>query len=141
MATPFETFLVTPEREVWSGQATIVIARGSEGELGIMNGHAPMLIQLAIGPLFIEPVEGERIAAAVDGGFLHVVTGEGETRVDILAEHDGPAGCARTPNAASRPITTPRPWPTWPRPSPASTSRADPDPFARFQPNPVRSDP
>ncbi len=87
MATPFETFLVTPEREVWSGQATIVIARGSEGELGIMNGHAPMLIQLAIGPLFIEPVEGERIAAAVDGGFLHVVTGEGETRVDILAEH------------------------------------------------------
>ncbi|HEX9313612.1 MAG TPA: F0F1 ATP synthase subunit epsilon [Actinomycetota bacterium] len=87
MATPFETFLVTPEREVWSGQATIVIARGSEGELGIMNGHAPMLIQLAIGPLFIDPVEGERIAAAVDGGFLHVVTGEGETRVDILAEH------------------------------------------------------
>jgi F-type H+-transporting ATPase subunit epsilon len=87
MATPFETFLVTPEREVWSGQATIVIARGSEGELGIMNGHAPMLIQLAIGPLFIEPVEGERIAAAVDGGFLHVVTSEGETRVDVLAEH------------------------------------------------------
>jgi F-type H+-transporting ATPase subunit epsilon len=87
MATPFEAFLVTPEREVWSGQATIVIARGSDGELGIMNGHAPMLIQLAIGPLFIEPVEGERIAAAVDGGFLHVVTGEGETRVDILAEH------------------------------------------------------
>ena len=87
MATPFETFLVTPERELWSGQATIVIARGSEGELGIMNGHAPMLIQLAIGPLFIEPVEGERIAAAVDGGFLHVVTNEGETRVDILAEH------------------------------------------------------
>jgi len=87
MATPFETFLVTPEREVWSGQATIVIARGRDGELGIMNGHAPMLIQLAIGPLFIDPVEGERIAAAVDGGFLHVVTGEGETRVDILAEH------------------------------------------------------
>jgi len=87
MATPFDAFLVTPEREVWSGQATIVIARGSDGELGIMNGHAPMLIQLAIGPLFIEPVEGERIAAAVDGGFLHVVTGEGETRVDILAEH------------------------------------------------------
>ena len=87
MATPFETFLVTPEREVWSGQATIVIARGSEGELGIMNGHAPMLIQLGIGPLFIEPVEGERIAAAVDGGFLHVVTNEGETRVDVLAEH------------------------------------------------------
>ena len=87
MATPFEVFLVTPEREIWTGQATIVIARGSEGEVGVMNGHAPMLLQLGIGPLFIQPEEGERIAAAVDGGFLHVVTAEGETRVDVLAEH------------------------------------------------------
>jgi F-type H+-transporting ATPase subunit epsilon len=87
VATPFEVFLVTPEREVWSGQATIVIARGSEGELGVMNGHAPMLIQLGIGPLFIQPTEGERVAAAVDGGFLHVMTSGEETRVDVLAEH------------------------------------------------------
>ena len=86
MATPFEVFLVTPEREAWSGQATMVVARGSEGEVGILAGHAPMLIQLAIGPLFIDPVEGDRIAAAIDGGFLHVVTNEGETRVDVLAE-------------------------------------------------------
>src|SRR6266545_3508041 len=86
MASPFQVFVVTPEREVWSGQATMVIARGSEGEVGILAGHAPMLIQLAIGPLFIDPVEGDRIAAAIDGGFLHVVTNEGETRVDVLAE-------------------------------------------------------
>jgi F-type H+-transporting ATPase subunit epsilon len=87
VAEPFEVFLVTPEREVWSGQATIVIARGTEGELGIMNGHVPVLIQLAIGPLFIDPADGgERIAAAVDGGFLHAVTSEGATRVDVLAE-------------------------------------------------------
>src|SRR5437870_7206149 len=86
MASSFEVFLVTPEREVWSGQATIVIARGTEGEVGIQNGHAPMLIQLGIGPLFIQPADGERIAAAVDGGFLHVVTVEEETRVDILGE-------------------------------------------------------
>jgi F-type H+-transporting ATPase subunit epsilon len=86
MATAFEVFLVTPEREVWSGQATIVIARGSEGEVGIQNGHAPMLIQLGIGPLFIQPVEGERVGVAVDGGFLHVITAEAETRVDVLAE-------------------------------------------------------
>jgi F-type H+-transporting ATPase subunit epsilon len=87
LAAPFEVFLVTPEREVWSGQATMVVARGSEGEVGILAGHAPMLIQLAIGPLFIDPVEGERVAAAIDGGFLHVVTYEGETRVDVLAEY------------------------------------------------------
>ena len=87
MAAPFDVFLVTPEREAWSGEATIVIARGVEGELGIQNGHVPLLIQLAIGPLFIQPVSGERVAAAVDGGFLHVATIEGRTRVDLLAEH------------------------------------------------------
>jgi F-type H+-transporting ATPase subunit epsilon len=87
VAAPFDVFLVTPEREAWSGEATIVIARGVEGELGIQNGHVPLLIQLAIGPLFIQPVSGERIAAAVDGGFLHVATSEGRTRVDVLAEH------------------------------------------------------
>src|SRR6266545_7510679 len=87
MASPFQVFVVTPEREVWSGQATMVIARVSECGVGILAGHAPMLIQLAIGPLFVDPVEGERLAAAIDGGFLHVVTNEGETRVDVLAEH------------------------------------------------------
>jgi F-type H+-transporting ATPase subunit epsilon len=86
VATPFEVFLVTPEREVWSGQATMVVARGTEGEVGILAGHAPMLIQLEIAPLFIDPVDGERLAAAVDGGFLHVITRQGDTRVDILAE-------------------------------------------------------
>ena len=87
MAAPFDVFLVTPEREAWSGEATIVIARGVEGELGIQNGHVPLLIQLAIGPLFIQPVSGERVAAAVDGGFLHVTGSMEETRVDVLAEH------------------------------------------------------
>jgi F-type H+-transporting ATPase subunit epsilon len=86
MAALFDVSLVTPEREVWSGQATIVIARGREGEVGIQAGHTPMMIQLAIGPLFIQ-TESERLAAAVDGGFMHVVSSEGETRVDILAEH------------------------------------------------------
>ena len=86
MPAAFDAFLVTPERMLWSGRATMVVARGTEGELGIMNGHVPMLLQLATSPLFIDTEGGERIAVAVDGGFLHVVTREGETRVDILAE-------------------------------------------------------
>ncbi len=51
-----------------------------------MAGHEPMLIELAIGPLFIQ-TEGERLAAAVDGGFLHCITTDGRTRVDVLAGH------------------------------------------------------
>ena len=87
MATPFDVFLVSPEREIWSGRATIVVARGTEGEVGILAGHTPMLIELGISPLVITTEGGERVAAAVDGGFLHVVSEGLETRVDILAEY------------------------------------------------------
>ena len=86
MPAAFDAFVVTPERMVWSGRATLVVARGTEGEVGVMNGHVPMLLQIAISPLFIDTEDEGRIAAAVDGGFLHVVTRDGETRVDVLAE-------------------------------------------------------
>jgi F-type H+-transporting ATPase subunit epsilon len=82
---PLEVHLVTPEREVWTGAAQMLIARGIEGEVGILGGHAPMLVQLAIGPLRIHREGGELLAAVVDGGFLHVGTHEGVTRADVLA--------------------------------------------------------
>ena len=76
--------VVTPEREVWSGDAQMVVARGTEGELGILGGHIPLLVRLAVGPLRISRDAG-RIDAAVDGGFLHVTSDGEETRVDVLA--------------------------------------------------------
>lgn len=79
-----DVHVVTPEREVWVGQASMVIARGVEGEVGVLAGHAPMLIRLAIGPLRIQH-DGEEVFSVVDGGFLHVSTTEGVTRVDVLA--------------------------------------------------------
>ncbi|HEU4356577.1 MAG TPA: ATP synthase F1 subunit epsilon [Actinomycetota bacterium] len=79
-----EVHVVTPEREVWAGQASMVIARGVEGEVGVLAGHAPMLIRLAIGPLRIHH-DGEEVFSVVDGGFLHVTTTDGVTRVDVLA--------------------------------------------------------
>ena len=35
---PLDVHVVTPEREVWSGEATMVVARGIEGEVGILRG-------------------------------------------------------------------------------------------------------
>ncbi len=87
MATPYDVAIVTPEREVWSGRAIKMTARGTEGEVGILAGHAPMLIELGISPLFLTTEDGEEIAAAIDGGFLHVISQGLETRVDVLAEH------------------------------------------------------
>jgi F-type H+-transporting ATPase subunit epsilon len=82
---PLDVHLVTPQREVWSGQADMVVARGTEGEVGILAGHAPMLIRLAIGWLRIRHDSSEE-RAVVDGGFLHVTSAEGATRVDVLAD-------------------------------------------------------
>jgi F-type H+-transporting ATPase subunit epsilon len=81
-----EVHLVTPEREVWSGQADMVVARGVDGEVGILAGHVPLLIRLAISRLGIRTPEGE-VAAVVDGGFLHVTSDQGVTRVDVLATY------------------------------------------------------
>ena len=53
--------------------------------MGILTGHAPLLAQLAIGPLQIQQEDGDWVKAVVDGGFLHVSTEEGATRVDVLA--------------------------------------------------------
>lgn len=82
---PLEVHIVTPEREVWTGPAEMLVARGVEGEVGILAGHAPMLVQLAIGPLRIHQEGGQLLAAVVDGGFLHIGTHEGVTRADVLA--------------------------------------------------------
>lgn len=89
---PVSVHVVTPEREVWSGEAQTVIARGVEGEVGILAGHAPMMLQLAIGPLRVHREGHGELAAVVDGGFLHVTSesresGESRTRVDVLAAH------------------------------------------------------
>jgi F-type H+-transporting ATPase subunit epsilon len=82
-----EVHLVTPEREVWAGEADFVTARGVDGDLGVLPGHAPLLAALAVGPVFID-AGGSRTAVAVDGGFLHVAHDDDDvTRVDILAEH------------------------------------------------------
>ena len=81
-----DVHIVTPEREVWAGEVQELIARGVEGEVGILGGHAPLLVQLAIGPIRMLRDAGE-VAAVVDGGFLHVSSHEGVTRADVLASH------------------------------------------------------
>jgi F-type H+-transporting ATPase subunit epsilon len=86
MAERLEVHLVTPQREAWSGEGTLVVARGTEGELGIQKGHVPMLIRLDIGVLRVMQGSEELLKAVVDGGFMHVTTSPEVTRVDVLAD-------------------------------------------------------
>lgn len=77
--------VVSPEQDVYSGEADMVVARGTSGEVGILAGHAPMLVELADAPLRLFDGDTETRRIEVHGGFLHVTPGE-ETRVDVLAE-------------------------------------------------------
>jgi F-type H+-transporting ATPase subunit epsilon len=81
--------LVSVERLIWSGDAGMVIARTTEGDLGVLPGHSPLLGQLADGGVVrIRVSDSDELVAAVHGGFLSV-TGEG---VSILAEQAELAG-------------------------------------------------
>ncbi|WP_244929343.1 F0F1 ATP synthase subunit epsilon [Nocardioides sp. W7] len=75
--------LVSADRTVWSGEATMVIARTVEGDVGVLRGHAPMLSLLTEAVVEIADVDGDVVIAAVDGGFLSVAN----DRVSILSEH------------------------------------------------------
>lgn len=75
--------LVAVERLLWSGQASFVSAQTTEGQIGIMPGHEPLLGQLVEGgTVAIVDTDGERIVAAVHGGFFSVTANS----VRVLAE-------------------------------------------------------
>ena len=81
--TAFHIEVVSADTRLYSGEATFVIAQTTEGELGVLANHEPLLGQLVEGGfVLIEEEGGQRKVAAVQGGFLSVT---GKT-VTVLAE-------------------------------------------------------
>lgn len=75
--------LVSVERLIWSGEVSMVMARTTEGELGVLPGHAPLLGQLADGGVVrIRREDAEELVVAAHGGFLSVT----DAGVSVLAE-------------------------------------------------------
>jgi len=74
--------LVSPEKRVWSGEATQISARTLDGDLGILPGHTPLLGVLVDGLVSIKGVDGTLSEFNVHGGFLSVA----KNRVSILGE-------------------------------------------------------
>ncbi|WP_167047910.1 F0F1 ATP synthase subunit epsilon [Salinibacterium sp. ZJ454] len=64
--------VVSADKEVWSGTAKQIVARTTEGEIGILPGHEPILAILAMGDVRVTTTSGELITAKADGGFLSV---------------------------------------------------------------------
>lgn len=82
MTDPLQIELVSADRVVWSGEASEVLARTVEGDLGVLADHAPLLSLLVPGVVVITPLEGDQIKAAVAEGFISVAN----NRVSILSE-------------------------------------------------------
>lgn len=79
----FHVEIVAADEQLYSGEATFVIAHTTSGELGILAHHEPLLGQLVAGGFVVIVEEGgNRLSVAVQGGFLSV-TGEAVT---VLAE-------------------------------------------------------
>jgi F-type H+-transporting ATPase subunit epsilon len=83
--------VVAVEEKVWSGEAEMLVARTTEGELGVLPGHAPLLGQLAEPSQVRVKISGsEEVAYDVAGGFLSI-TDEGVTVLAETAERATPA--------------------------------------------------
>lgn len=83
MSDLLQVELVAADRLVWSGEATMVVARTTEGDVGILPNHAPLLSLLVDGVVDVQTDDGQTWVAAVSAGFLSVAA----NRVSILAEY------------------------------------------------------
>ncbi|AZN38596.1 F0F1 ATP synthase subunit epsilon [Paenibacillus albus] len=92
--------IVTPERKAYAQDVNMIIVKGSEGELGILPNHIPMVTPLKIAPVTIKRDRSEEVIA-VNGGFLEIR----KDKVVILAESaelPGDIDVARAESAKQR---------------------------------------
>jgi F-type H+-transporting ATPase subunit epsilon len=78
----FKLSVVTPEKTVFEREAVSIIAPGSEGYLGILTNHAPLITALIPGKLTVTDASGQDTDYALSGGFLEV----SHNLVTILAD-------------------------------------------------------
>ncbi len=74
--------IVTPERELFSGEVNSILAPGFEGQLGILPQHAPLLTVLEEGVLVVRHPERGELTFAIHGGYMQVLP----DRIIVLAD-------------------------------------------------------
>jgi F-type H+-transporting ATPase subunit epsilon len=72
MASTIRCDIVSAEAEIFHGEATLVVATGEMGELGISPRHAPLITRLRPGKVVVTTPEGEQLDFAISGGILEV---------------------------------------------------------------------
>ena len=75
--------VVSAEAEIYSGEATMVVATGEIGELGITPRHAPLITRLKPGKVVVTQSNGEKVDISITGGGILEVQPQ---VVTVLAE-------------------------------------------------------
>jgi len=71
MASTFNLEIITPERRFFSGEVEMVVLKTPDGGMGILKGHIPMVVAVAIGPVRILK-DGECLEAVLSEGFMEI---------------------------------------------------------------------
>jgi len=74
--------IISPDKEIFSGEATFVGVPGVDGSMGILNNHAPLITTLRTGEVKVKDSKGNEECFEVKGGVLEVM----DNKVIILAE-------------------------------------------------------
>jgi F-type H+-transporting ATPase subunit epsilon len=101
MAKTFQVDIVTPEAVIWSGEAEMVSARTTEGDIGILADHEPTMAALATGAVTIHH-DGIVTAAGIHGGFLQIFKNQVTLLTDSAKLTEGGLEQAREAAAALR---------------------------------------
>ena len=92
MANTIRCDIVSAEAEIFSGEATLVVATGEVGELGIAPRHTPLITRLKPGKVIVHQPDGSQVDIAIGGGILevqpHLVTvlADSATRAEDIDE-------------------------------------------------------
>ena len=104
MSKTIQCDIVSAHEEIFSGEASMIFATGTVGELGISPRHAPLITQLKPGPVRVQQPDGEEAFFFVGGGILevmpHIVTVLADTAV--RADDLDAAAAARAKEEAER---------------------------------------
>ena len=78
--------IVSADRPIWSGQARSVTVPGTQGSMGIMSDHEPVLTLLQEGNIRVQATDGGRQSFHVDGGFASFDSNKLTVAVDHYLE-------------------------------------------------------
>jgi F-type H+-transporting ATPase subunit epsilon len=101
MGKTFQVDIVTPEAVIWSGEAEMLLARTTEGDIGILADHEPTMAALATGAVTIH--HGDTVTAAgLHGGFLQIFKNQVTLLTDSAQLTEGGIEAARVTAATLR---------------------------------------